>query len=67
MMVGVAVLIHPLPFFTTTWYVLGTRLVMVLLIWKVAPLSKLYVTPFNGEVTVIEPVATVQLGCVVVV
>ena len=33
-------------------------------VWYVAPLSKLYVTPLDGLVTVIVPVAVVQLGCV---
>ena len=30
--------------------------------WYVAPLSKLYVTPLDGLVTVIVPVATEQVG-----
>ena len=31
------------------------------------PLSKLYVTPLDGFVTVIVPVATVHVGCITVV
>ena len=32
--------------------------------WYVAPLSKLYVTPVDGLVTLIVPVATLHVGCV---
>ena len=32
--------------------------------WYVAPLSKLYVTPVDGLVTNILPVATLHVGCV---
>ena len=36
----------------------------MLLAWNVAPLSKLYVTPEDGDVIVIVPVALAQVGCV---
>ena len=32
--------------------------------WYVAPLSKLYVTPVDGLVTNMLPVATLHIGCV---
>ena len=35
--------------------------------WYVAPLSKLYVTPLVGFVTVIVPVVAPQMGCAVFV
>ena len=40
---------------------------MILLAWNVVPLSKLYVTPVDGAVTVIVPVVTPHVGCVTVV
>lgn len=33
-------------------------------VWYVVPLSKLYVTPLDGLVTVIVPVAVAHVGCV---
>ena len=37
---------------------------MVALAWYAMPLLKLYVTPLDGFVTVIEPVETAHVGCV---
>ena len=47
--------------------VLAVKPLFILLDWYVAPLSKLYVTPLVGAVTVIIPVAVAQVGCVTVV
>ena len=44
-------------FFTITWYVPAAKAFDVADTWYVAPLSKLYVTPVVGLVTVIVPVA----------
>ena len=49
---------------TTTWYVPATNALDVADAWKVVPLLKLYVTPVDGLVTVIVPVATEHVGCV---
>ena len=67
--VGVAAEIQPLILsFTTTWYVVpATKPLFILLAWKVAPLSKLYVTPLDGLETVIVAVETLQVGCVTLV
>jgi len=51
---------------TTTWYGFGNKLLLVAEGWKVFPLSKLYVTPLAGTVTVILPDANVQVGCTTV-
>ena len=37
---------------------------MILLGWNVVPLSKLYVTPLDGVLTVIVPVVVEHVGCV---
>ena len=45
----------------------AAKLLFILLAWKVAPLSKLYVTPLDGLETVIVAVETLQVGCVTLV
>ena len=66
---GVAVEIQALTSsFTMTWYVVAAaKPLLILLAWKVVPLSKLYVTPLDGVLTVIVPVVTLHVGCVTVV
>ena len=48
--------------FTLTWYVPVAKAFDVAAAWKVVPLSKLYVTPLDGSVTVIVPVVAPQMG-----
>ena len=68
MMVAVAIEAQlEVVYFTTTWCVPAANAPDVADAWYVTPLSKLYVTPFDGLVTVIVPVATVHVGCVTVV
>ena len=57
----------PTMLFTTMSYVAAINALDVALVWNVVPLSKLYVTPLDGLVTVIVPVATAHVGCTVVV
>ena len=66
---GVAVDIQALTLsLTTIWYVVdAANPLLTLLGWKVVPLSKLYVTPLDGLVTVIVPVVTLHVGCVTLV
>ena len=51
----------------TTEYVPAFKAFDVAEAWNVVPLSKLYVTPLDGAVTVIVPVATEHVGCTIVV
>jgi hypothetical protein len=66
---GVAVDKQPLmSSFTMTWYVVAAvNPLLILLVWYVVPLSKLYVTPVDGVLTVIVPVVTLHVGWVTVV
>ena len=61
---GVAIEEQPLTSsLTTTWYVVAAaKPLLILLAWNVVPLSKLYVTPLAGVLTVIVPVVTLHVG-----
>ena len=48
--------------FTLTEYVPEDKAFDVADAWNVVPLSKLYVTPLDGDVTVIVPVVTLHVG-----
>ena len=60
---GVAPDSQPSPFLTLTWYVPGANAPDVAEVPYVAPLSKLYVTPVVGLVTVMVPLALAHVGC----
>jgi hypothetical protein len=56
--------LHPEELLIITLYVAATRPDLVFDGWKVAPLSKLYVSPAFWTFTVMVPVDTVQVGCI---
>lgn len=60
---SVALELHPSALLITTLYGPGTSPGLLLPVWKVRPLSKLYVSPGFCTVTVIVPVGTKQVGC----